>query len=266
MIVAFAAGPLVGLWAAQAGFTLVVALLFAQIAPSSWLLAEARLVDVVVGGTVGALIGAAVWPRGGGGEIRRLASAGLVAGADQIVAAVRHLAGAGPLSDPATLDKFATLFDTTYAQYRTEPAGRSPPKDWLVVLGVLHGMVGYSRTLRSRHPEADPLPWPDVAARLNDAAGEVAQAYRAVAAAVARDDAPPSGAAAALHRRFTTDPPVAEFRNAPEPALRVFDAWGWLLGLVDDLARVERALDARPSPGHEAARGATQGSRAEPAS
>src|SRR4029453_13108229 len=47
------AGPIVG----QASFTLMVALLFAQIAPVTWRLAEVRITDVVLGGLVGALIG-----------------------------------------------------------------------------------------------------------------------------------------------------------------------------------------------------------------
>ena len=49
MLVGFAAGPLLGLGWAQALFTVVIALVFAQVAPSDWHLAEARVVDVAAG-------------------------------------------------------------------------------------------------------------------------------------------------------------------------------------------------------------------------
>ena len=50
MVLALAAGPLIGPVAGQAMFTLLVALLFAQMAPVSWRLAEVRVLDVVLGG------------------------------------------------------------------------------------------------------------------------------------------------------------------------------------------------------------------------
>ena len=73
-------GPLFGVAAGQVGFTLAVTVIFAQLAPAGWQLAEARLLDVVIGGLIGALIGAAIWPRGGGGELRRTVSAALLSG------------------------------------------------------------------------------------------------------------------------------------------------------------------------------------------
>ena len=49
MFFALAVGPIAGLVAGQALFTLLVALLFAQMAPVSWRLAEVRVLDVVLG-------------------------------------------------------------------------------------------------------------------------------------------------------------------------------------------------------------------------
>ena len=49
MLVGFAAGPLLGLGWAQALFTLVITLVFAQVTPVDWRLAEARVLDVLVG-------------------------------------------------------------------------------------------------------------------------------------------------------------------------------------------------------------------------
>ena len=64
LVIALAAGPIGGLLVGQATFTLVVAFLFAQIAPVSWQLAEVRVEDVVLGGLLGAVVGLCVWPRG----------------------------------------------------------------------------------------------------------------------------------------------------------------------------------------------------------
>src|SRR3712207_8069060 len=58
MVVSLAAGPLFGVAVGQAGFTVLVALLFAQVDPVTWRLAEVRLEDVLVGGVVGILMGA----------------------------------------------------------------------------------------------------------------------------------------------------------------------------------------------------------------
>ncbi|NEE32209.1 FUSC family protein, partial [Streptomyces sp. SID7982] len=57
MLVAFALGPLLGIAYAQALFTLVVATAFAQIAPVTWRLSEARMIDVVTGSVIGLLCG-----------------------------------------------------------------------------------------------------------------------------------------------------------------------------------------------------------------
>jgi uncharacterized membrane protein YccC len=236
MVVALAAGPLFGVAAGQAGFTVVVALLFAQVDPADWRLAEVRLEDVLVGGLVGILIGAAVWPRGGAGELVRAAGASLRAGAAEVVAVVGQLSGAGP-AEPTSLGRLSALLDHTYAQYRSEPARPGSRVDWLAVLGVVHRIDGYSRTLRSRYPAAVPPRWPRLAEQLRTAAAEVAAGYREVAAAVGGSQVPEAAPAVRV------DPvPRGELAAAPDDALRMFDTWGWLLTMADDLAGVGRAL------------------------
>ena len=78
------------------------------------------------------MIGAAVWPRGGGGEVRRAGATGLRAGAaavrDTIAQLVERTA-----TVTAELRRLAALFDHAYVQFRTEPAG-PPSPDWLLVL------------------------------------------------------------------------------------------------------------------------------------
>ncbi|MGR6964338.1 FUSC family protein [Geodermatophilus sp. URMC 61] len=243
MVVAFAAGSLFGVAAGQAGFTVVVALLFAQVAPVNWRLAEVRLEDVLVGGLVGILIGAAVWPRGGRGELLRAAGKSLRAGAEEIVAVVGQLTGAGS-AHQTSLGRRAALLDHTYAQYRSEPTRPGSRVDWLAVLGVVHRVDDYSRTLRSRYPAAAPPPWPRLAAQLRTAAADVAAGYREAAAAVAADRVPTARPAVRVDRV-----PRDELAAAPDDALRMLDTWGWLLTLADDLAGIGRALDPPPPAG-----------------
>ena len=255
MVVAFAAGPLLGVAAAQAGFTVVVALLFAQLAPADWHLAEVRLVDVLVGGLIGAAIGAAVWPRGGGGEIRRVAAAGLRAGAADVEATIGQLVGDSAASPTDDVHRLAMMFDHTYAQFRTEPAPRGPDHDWLAVLGVVHRLDGYGTLLRERHPPAAPLPWPDVAAALQAAAADVANAYRDAADAIASGRRLPTDAGNRCRARFRMGEGMQALRNAPTVAGRVLDGWGWLNGLADDLELLEHAFPAPAAGTRPAGRG-----------
>jgi uncharacterized membrane protein YccC len=257
MIAAFAAGPLLGLGAGQAGFTLVVSVVFAQVAPSTWVLAEDRVLAVIVGGLVGALIGAAVWPRGGSGEVRRVAADCMRAGADEIVASAAYLTGAGPPPSTQPLTRLSSLFEYTYAQYRSEPSGPAPEPDWLVVLAAANRIAEYSRTLCVRYPVTEPLPWPDFGVLLRADAGGVADAYRAGAAAVAAGEAP-SRSAAALREQVASQHLAVRFADAPGAALRAFDGWGWIHRLVDELERVEHALAPAAPSGAEPARTATR--------
>ena len=50
--------------AGQAGFTLVIIVLFNLLGPAGWQIGITRLVDVVAGAAAGLLIGTVAWPRG----------------------------------------------------------------------------------------------------------------------------------------------------------------------------------------------------------
>ena len=121
MLVGFAAGPLLGPGWAQALFTLVIAFVFAQVSPVDWRLAEARIVDVVIGAGIGVLIGLLAWPRGGSGELHRATGTFLAAAADVVRETVGVLArdaaqgGALPRAREAGM-----LAEASYALYQTE--------------------------------------------------------------------------------------------------------------------------------------------------
>lgn len=250
MAVAFAVGPVLGIAAGQAAFTVVVALLFAQIAPVGWRLAEVRLTDVVVGGVIGAAIGAAVWPRGGGGEVRRAAAAGLWSAAAAVRSTFALLAEGRP--PPATgpgapddLRRRAALLEDAYVQFRTEPAGRPGP-DWLVVLAVVHRIDAYAAVLRARYL-IGAAPPPAAAAALEAPAAVVATAVAAVGDALDANRSPPACAAATVRTMLAAVDDLAS--SGGEAALRLVDGANWLRDLADALDLLDRASVPPAAPG-----------------
>jgi hypothetical protein len=258
MVLALAAGPLAGPIAGQAMFTLLVAMLFAQMAPVSWRLAEVRILDVVLGGLLGAVVGLLVWPRGATGEMRRTAKATLNAAANDLESTVgslthREVAAAGQQDTTSVAVRFLMLADSTLAQYRSELRSTSDHVDWSGVLGLAQEVVRGGQVLRRTHGTAAPLPWPWVAADLHRLGDSTAHQLREIADLVStnagRNRASPettedvdawmsTSAAQAVARRETD----------PASAVRVLDLWGWLAGVSFDSRRVTesvtRAIDS----------------------
>ncbi|MYT19460.1 FUSC family protein, partial [Streptomyces sp. SID7760] len=76
MLFTFTVGPVKGVGWAQALFTLVVSVVFAQLSAVTWQLAEVRFLDVLIGSSIGIVCGLLAWPRGAQDELGR-AVAGL---------------------------------------------------------------------------------------------------------------------------------------------------------------------------------------------
>jgi uncharacterized membrane protein YccC len=259
MFFALAAGPIAGLVAGQALFTLLVALLFAQMAPVSWRLAEVRVLDVVLGGLLGAVVGLLVWPRGATGEMRRTAKTTLDAAANDLESTVKSLTrqvASVERSDSAEVAvHFLTLADSTYAQYRSELRSSPDTVDWMGVLGLVHEVVRGGQALRRTHETAEPLPWPGVTAELEQLGADTADRLRRIGGLVSTK-APTSRTTA-----MTTDASeeswilvsgeriMAGRQTHPAAAVRVLDIWGWLAGVSFDSRRVtdsvRRTVDSR---------------------
>ena len=137
LFAAVLAGPRSGRSASQATFTLVVACLFSQVAPPTLELAKDRLVDVLIGACVGVAVGVAAWPRGGQAELRRAGSKCLAAAADCIDTTADWIVATGPPdalgSRLDAVRRALALYESTYAQYRSEPADNRDTTDWLIV-------------------------------------------------------------------------------------------------------------------------------------
>ncbi|MFJ6935841.1 FUSC family protein [Streptomyces sp. NPDC101132] len=127
MVFAFTVGPVKGVGWAQGLFTVLVAMVFAQLDPATWQLAEFRVLDVLIGSTIGAVFGLLAWPRGAQTELR-LAGAGLLRrAAETVVATSASVAtgGAPPPQDGTatypSLRHALVLAESAYAQFQSEP-------------------------------------------------------------------------------------------------------------------------------------------------
>jgi uncharacterized membrane protein YccC len=228
MLVGFAAGPLLGLGWAQALLTLVLALVFAQVSPVDWRLAEARVVDVVVGAGIGAVMGLLAWPRGGSGELHRATGTFLAAAAQVVRETVAVLArGQAPGEALPRARAAGQLAEASYALYQNErhPPGRT---DWQAALIAGHHAIRGAEALVRSCPAGGLLP---CVATLAATAEDVAGRFQDLSDRLLHRQ-PPPGAPPPAHQ--PTDWPTDLGQNLYHLAdLRV-----WLEGLGADLNRI----------------------------
>jgi uncharacterized membrane protein YccC len=252
IVAALASGPLLGPAYGQAGFTLTVAALFAQVAPTTWSLAEWRLLDVTVGATIGVLAGLLAWPRGASGQLvvqcrdaLRRAAAAMVATAGDLT---RQAASAERESGPLQAARNSLLFaGETVGFALGEPVATGLGPHWRELLDACRHMVEGGQYVRSRRQADGPLPWPDGIGLLERLAHDDAARAESVAAGL---PALPSHAASrpadsvADWLRATVTGPVA-----PPGVLDVIDARGWLVAVRRDLDRLVVATDREHARG-----------------
>ncbi|MFD3546295.1 FUSC family protein [Streptomyces sp. NPDC058655] len=260
MLVAFFLGPVRGVGWAQGLFTLVVALAFAQLAPTSWQLAEYRFLDVLVGSVIGLVCGLLAWPRGAHDEVGRAVARLLRACAEQITATTRGVtaggagggaagggvaaAGVAPTGsaggDGPAVQHALVLAEAAYAQYQGEaqrPAGPGP--DWQSALMAGHHVLWGARRVRAAAEGSRPDGRAD--ARLRAYGAWVAEGF---CLAAARFDVPKGrrGAAPAPVVGGSTgaDGPKPSDATLDAPPL-FFTATAWLDSLTTDLTRMAAA-------------------------
>ncbi|MER5433505.1 FUSC family protein [Streptomyces sp. NPDC002588] len=234
MLPAFALGPLLGVAWAQGLFTLVVATAFAQIAPASWQLAEARIVDVVTGSAVGLLCAMLAWPAGARREVRRTV-AGLLRECGPLIKGTVAVLTAVPPGSAPPPPTFAVLHrmrlaESAYAQFRSEPdAAASAGADWHGLLIAAHQVLLGSHWLPRFDLPAAALP-PEAAEQARAAAREAAETTDRLAALCAGYRPPPD----------RIRPQHARPPTPPVPTL--VDLEAWLTSVTSQLTRVEAGL------------------------
>ncbi|MFE4450159.1 FUSC family protein [Streptomyces sp. NPDC056796] len=239
MLVGFSVGPLLGTAYTQGLFTLVVATAFAQLAPVTWKLSEARMVDVATGSVVGLLCGLLAWPAGARREVRR-AMAGLLRTCGGLVpptAEALLTPSPGSRAAPQTLPSLhrLRLAEAAYAQYRSESgtAAQETGPDWhAVLIAADHMLTGAHRLPRfGLRPSTGPANPEAVRAR-GTAAGLQAEADR-IAAGLA-------------HGRPVGEPFAVAEPQEYSPASLSVDLEVWMTSLGHQLTRIEASM-ARPS-------------------
>ena len=132
-MISFAAG--------QAGFTLVVIILFNIIDPLGWQVGLTRIEDVAMGCGVSIVVGLLFWPRGATAELGRALSDAFVASSAYLADAVDRLTNTSRFVDvePAERDAYRAylLLDDAIRQFFTERGAKVVSVD--TVAGLFTG-------------------------------------------------------------------------------------------------------------------------------
>ncbi|MEW1637965.1 FUSC family protein [Streptomyces sp. NPDC093801] len=249
MLFAFTVGPVKGVGWAQGLFTVLVAMVFAQLASATWKLAGVRMLDVLIGSLIGGVFGLLAWPRGAHDELGRAAAGLLRRAAEIVVATSAAVAAGGTGADAASGRGYRSLrhalimAESAFAQYQSEPMrfGAAAPRpsgpDWQAALMAGHHTLWGSDRLTTppegAPPAAAPALGPEPAEGLSGLGDRVAGRMLLVSAHLdPGGDTPPVPAPLRdpAYRGFAAEPP-----GAPR---RYYAAVSWLDSLMTDLERV----------------------------
>jgi uncharacterized membrane protein YccC len=110
--------------AGQAGFTVVLFILFNLIQPVGWRVGLVRVEDVAIGFAISLGVGLLFWPRGAGARLRKDLAGAYVSGADYVVATARQVIEGRPSEDAARAGRAADaaihLLEDAFRQYLAE--------------------------------------------------------------------------------------------------------------------------------------------------
>lgn len=110
--------------AGQAGFTVVLFVLFNIIQPIGWEVGLIRIKDVAVGFAVSLVVGLLFWPRGAAGVLRKNLATAYARSADYVAAAARQLVGGKDTAPPTGAAQAAAAaidrLDDNFRQYLAE--------------------------------------------------------------------------------------------------------------------------------------------------
>ncbi|HEY2175610.1 MAG TPA: FUSC family protein [Mycobacteriales bacterium] len=233
-----------GLLGTQASFTVVIAVLFAQLTPVGWDIGLIRLQDVVAGALVGVLIGVIAWPRGAATVLRRDVADLITSGGTFAAETARHQLGVVQRPDERAVREAARRVQDTFAQYLTEHPRSHRRTEWVDDLVGWGHRLWYSSdalTAVAAHVLRPGL-CPVFVAALAEHARRLGPRYDATADALRHRTAPPpTGAPPSLGREGLGC--LANFRGSTDPAaltdvVDVFTIRAWLVSLEDELVQV----------------------------
>ncbi|WP_317447137.1 FUSC family protein [Streptomyces collinus] len=254
MLFAFTVGPVKGVGWAQGMFTVLVALVFAQLAPPTWHLAEVRMLDVLVGSAIGAVFGLLAWPRGAHDELRNAEAELLRRAAEVVVATSASVAEGGAVAAPPgvhghrSLEHAVILAESAYAQFLSEPApfGSTGRRVAVPAVDSQATLIAGHHTLWGSQRLLEP-PLAGLVPAAADSVGRQGDRVcgRMLLVSAALD--PGGDTPAASVPRIVPNPTA--FTEEPPGAPRLYYATAsWLNSLMTDLTRI-----AHGEPGHEEA-------------
>ncbi|WP_422772674.1 FUSC family protein [Plantactinospora sp. WMMC1484] len=242
MALTFTIAPLLPQAWGQALLTVLFVLVFAQTGPANVEIVGERLLDVVVGATVGVLAGVLLWPKGGSGELHRSIAHYLAVSAAAAEEATGALAGRRSRSEAVGAAPQAwILAEASFLQYQLERDDpRLPEIDWQAALTAgQHLHIGaMSRLRRAAHARLTDVE--GAAEPLDDLAGRLRRRYDDLARQLSTGrldrPVPPPPAPEDFDRRVRGVLDAGEPRSA---ALNLLDVEVWLTGAGADLERIQ---------------------------
>ena len=242
-----------GLVAGQAGFTVLVVVLFGLLAPSTWTLALVRVEDVVLGACVGVLIGLLAWPRGPSGQLPGALAALVERAAAGVRAEAAYLLGTGAPPPPDLADATLAAARRVEDDLAVALAERSPDvtrdDTWpglLADTAELWYSAWWVATLPPRRVEAAGCPR---LSRSLDARVDAVTAGYGAAAAALRDGRPPPDASGPAPDDAEVARCVAAADTEPagrEALVGALAIRSWVRELEAGLARMTGRLRAGP--------------------
>jgi uncharacterized membrane protein YccC len=204
--------------AGQAGFTVVLFLLFNIIQPVGWSVGLVRVEDVAIGFGVSLLVGLLFWPRGAGALLRDELAVAFARGADYVVAAARRQSE-GEADEAARAGRAAEAalhrLDDAFGQYLAERSATPyNVEDVAALVGGANRVRRAAQSLAELGRMADPNTQVERCARNLD------------------------GELQAFHAWYTSlGSALVERRRVPPPHARDTEGGGRLLACVRDAAR-----------------------------
>jgi len=189
------AGSINVVWG-QAGFTVLVSVLFNLVEPIGWEIGVIRLQDVALGAAAGVVIGLAAWPRGAAGQLAQSLGDAIEACGDLVAATVeRRLRPVGleQLSGLRSRARAKTLrADGVLAVFLTERPKAEEIAVWEQMSVFVHTRW-YGAEMLARQAVAPPPPEAaDVVDALVDRVHELHAAHTTASAAIGRREPPPA--------------------------------------------------------------------------
>jgi uncharacterized membrane protein YccC len=225
VLVAGTAPSVISFAAGQAGFTVVVVIVFNIVDPVGVAVGLVRVEDVAIGAAVSVVVGFLFWPRGATAELARALSQAFASATAWLSAAVADVGSGGPVADlsrrHAAADDASQRLDDAFRLYLAERGAKQVP------LPTVTGLVTGCARINVSASTFDNLP-----------------------AVVPVDGRPPPAAVVSMHRAMVDEFATAQQwydqfamalgdRRAPAPAPTKADD-GLVPGLLDAFGQVRR--------------------------